>query len=879
MSIRREPALFIIVVAFAAWYLTGFESNAVGGNGARPRSLEPDPADPLRVVLAANRGGDVVPARDVFREPSESTPLPPRALPLPDLGALPFVLPPLDPGPEAGQFFRLRMTRAPVQHEFGPLEALTGTVADGGPAPERLYDRLHFTDGRALPVVLQVDNKFELSRMRTINVAIPYQWMSLEKNTVVKEDVAEAGTVDRIELADTVQNRMGLKEYELRDGGPPQVPDRKDFILELLHHGARNTAFYAMAEDQAQLIIKQGDPVDGYRWLQRTLRAQGALEREWGYYSGQKIPPELKGTAFLHRGRGEILALLTLWNDAERELRKAVEIAPTDPRSLAALATFLHARGRANEALPFAEQATIQKAKVGQADELFGIGVIHTKVLLALGKLDAARTIVSRLAARNGQASELAYLRGAVDYARGEFGNARDQFLEAASTGDSARARLGLGLCAIALGEWDEARNNLTFAAAEAPLQRHLALAGLALLYQQTGHPDKAAEAIDAARLVDPEDPYVLYLEGRVKRLANDLDESIDAQRNALSQRDDLVESLAAIARAAYDRAMGGAANGPELLARAARYADRLVALDDSRGRSMIYIELQGLIKLQLRDMAGARGAFTVAADRGSDYAQIGLAVIDYQQKRTAQARDTLVAISNDPARVQETKDFARMLVDLIDDHAGKEQVRDDFDRSDVGDLWEITRSGQASPRIEDGRLVIKGNKAAGESVFVRRTLEKGGRFLKLGTTFQIGRDSAGVRFTGVRLTQGGRNARFHLQVGASAASNQGSMQPQAVLKDASTSSGEGEEVILLPVENFDSNGVHRVEIEAVPGDKPASFVLIIRWNGVEVQRFEEIRSLRPSTTFPLHMDLFIDGRGQVDVAFDDFRLNRREAQ
>ncbi|MCA8941573.1 MAG: hypothetical protein KDB80_03355, partial [Planctomycetes bacterium] len=75
--------------------------------------------------------------------------------------------------------------------------------------------------------------------------------------------------------------------------------------------------------------------------------------------------------------------------------------------------------------------------------------------------------------------------------------------------------------------------------------------------------------------------------------------------------------------------------------------------------------------------------------------------------------------------------------------------------------------------------------------------------------------------------------------------------------------------------------GEHDIAVEVRPGQKPATFALDLLWNGDVVHSFEEVRTLRPTTGTPLAVDLVVEGRsgGNVDVSFDDFRLNRRREQ
>ena len=79
MSIRREQALLLIVIALGAWYWTSLGAEALP-KSVRHRKAEPEELQPVLSVLAAPNEGarPVIPGPD--REPSESSPLPPRSL-------------------------------------------------------------------------------------------------------------------------------------------------------------------------------------------------------------------------------------------------------------------------------------------------------------------------------------------------------------------------------------------------------------------------------------------------------------------------------------------------------------------------------------------------------------------------------------------------------------------------------------------------------------------------------------------------------------------------------------------------------------------------------------------------------------------------------
>ncbi len=874
MKITREQGLLLLVIAFGAWYYTGLNASKLPSTvKARPRDLDEIPTP--RVVLGPALPNAGASDRRLFSEPSESSPLPPRSLPFPELARLPVVLPPLTPGQEAGQFWQLRLERAPVEHQFSDVAIVEAAATDIGESSSTgaalQLDKIAFANGNTLPVVIHNKNKIELALMNIPEEPIRYDWVSPKDGRVIKRDqVAEPKDIAQITLADTIENRIGKEELRLKPAGPALVPARKEFIDELLRIGPKYPQFYKLAEQQAQECVKVA-AVDGSRWLVKVLRAQGAMAREWALYT-KNVPADLQNTPFLHRGKGQIAAKLSLWADAEREMRRAVEIDPTEPRSQAALARFLLERGRPKDALEHAQIASQKRVKVAESDGAYAVGSVLVEVQLALGNVDRAQLEVGKLSAQNGQAASLAYLRGAVSYAAGDYDKASTQFTDALTKGDKPDARLGIGLCAIATGRWDDAKANLEAVAQRAPMLRHRAHAALALLYELTGQLEEAQTAIDNALLAAPEDPYSLYLQGRLARLQGNYDGALTAELLALAQRDDLVESLAEITRTLFDQSQGAVEDRDDVLARASRYADRLVKLDAARGKAVLFHELSGRVKFELGDMAGARQAFNTALDRGSDYALIGLGAIDYKQNRITEARGSFSSLAGDPSRPDEVKGLARALVDLIDDHSSKEQVRDSFDREELGGIWESQRSDQVAPRITDNKLAFRGRSMRGGApAYVRRSLERGGHFLMAGATLQVASGTS-VSFAGIELVPGGRGGsnKFSLRCGIFQGTQ--GMQPYVLLSDGNKR--QFQEV--LNVDAFDPFAENRIEIETVDGSKPNTFRLLVRWNGTQVWEQDELRTLRPMSSAAMHIELRVEARGAVDATFDDFRLNRR---
>ncbi len=649
MNIRKEPALFVVVVALAAWIWSGQSTQRLP-RSASTRSLELEAAADPAVVLADLAGRDAAASgRDLFREPTEATPLPPRDLPFPPLLPLPVVAMPLWPGQDAGAWHQLRIAGgAPTPHEFaapasaggaeepGEIDVGSGDADQGIPEEVMVerFDRIWLVGGgRPFFGNILHQDKLSLPPGGPFLEAVRFESVSRQTGRVSGTLEFEPAKVERIAFAESLENAIALRKRDL-PAGPAGLVPREEFLRFLLDAAREREWVWKEAEEQAAAIFAVA-PEDGYRAKLRVQRAKGDLAAELAIF--QDLPADLTDSAARWREQGSFEARLGLPKDAEEHMRLAVAKSPTDSRSNAALADFLLARGRSEEAVPYAEAAARNAAQVADEEDRFDVVRTHVAALLAVGRLDDAQLAVTR--ATTGPAAEQAYLRGAVHYARGELEQAVTQFEKAADELPRLDAVLGLGACALREGRFDEARQLFERVRDEAPALRGRALAGLGLLFERTGHAADAAESLAAAEAAAPRDPYVLYLLGRRQRLDGQFEDAITTERRALAERDELVEALAEIARAQLARVDAAEGDAAEVLARTVRYVDRLVGLDQARGRHVPFLELQGYVLARIGDVAQARRAFAAGYEAQSSFCEVGLALLDYRQNRVGDAR------------------------------------------------------------------------------------------------------------------------------------------------------------------------------------------------------------------------------------------------
>ncbi len=883
MRLRREQGLLIGVVLLAAliWFNREGELTKIQ---VRPQAQEyvaaATPATPLlngAPAAAANA------RTDLFREPSESVPLPPRGLPEPPATALPVVALPLIPGQSARAYRQLRqpgevkeavaLDAAATSEGAAPVgDSAVGPAATGGQAEwERTYDRVESVRGDVWWGLVLNANKIQLTR-GSISGKVQMRWITPETGRVVREVMdLDAAEVKAVHLAKTLRNEVARRLLEVTNE-VANLGVRAEVIEWLLQQATREGWAYEEAVKLARgYAAIATDKVDGFRVVARVLHAAGRIGEEWQLY--QTLPPEVADTPFRWAGQGSLEALLGLDAVAEVHLRQAVARG-NDPRAAVALANFLLSRGRTDEAVPAAQLAHKDRNVLDRADEQFALKRTLVAVYLAAGMLEDARTAAGTL-----PNSALA-LRGAVAYAASDFTFATGQFRAAAENADMpGLAALGSAACAAQGGKWAEALQAFRSLADRDPVLRARALGGVAFVLERTGNYEGAAAQALEALAVDPTDPYLAYLRGRALRLSGDLDGAAEQLTQALRRRDDLVEAMVELAETYLRIAERDEGRAIDSLVRAVRYIDRAVALDTQfAGQPTArFLELQALVRWRSGDLRGARQACTAAAQAGSTYGQVNLALIEYAQGRTEVAREQLADLERRPLG-DAFRAFGKQTLALIDDHAEKVEIRDDFERDELGDRWTLSAVSRAAlrPTLEAGRLVVRA-KAENQDATARRLLESAGDFVAAEVVFERGKPDSLDR-AGLRLMVGREEKNAELQVFLGFAElAQGvvpAVQIQDGTKDRATTPEELAKFEIRPLDVGNVSGPQHLMLEFVPDSE--GYLLRASWNNRVVAE-QKITRVRRGTRLPMHVELHVGGRhGQVNVAFDKFRLRQR---
>ncbi|HEU4418336.1 MAG TPA: hypothetical protein VFT55_05315, partial [Planctomycetota bacterium] len=427
MAIRKEQVLTLLALATAVLAGRQYLEESPPGSGYRPGKLE----FTATAVAATPLVTDKAPAasrRDFCTEPSETRPLPPRALDFPPRAPLSLAALPLDPGPDFGHAWMLTMDGAQV--EGVPLQTAAdagGGAADapavapaaqepdpqGGTQKDKeeraalLYDRL-WVEGLTAPNFGMIETEgvdlFELERTGNFDGVVLHQRnysVSTGKvGQVIPYGKDEKTKIAKIRLAGTLRNEITRRIRAVPPGPSPK--QRHELVSWLLEKARGDASIYDVALEQATVYLQLAPGgFDGLRLQQAVLRARGDLAAEFALLDG--LQGEKRESAFRYEGLGVLKARLCLYEAAEQDLRRAVTLAPTDARPHGALAEFLRERGRSSEAVDSALRAEQTLGSV--LDVVDQVRIVRTLVAchLARGDLDKARAALKRVPADHPQ--------------------------------------------------------------------------------------------------------------------------------------------------------------------------------------------------------------------------------------------------------------------------------------------------------------------------------------------------------------------------------------------------------------------------------------------------------------------------------------------
>lgn len=900
MAMRKEQVLAVLTLVVVALVAKGYLGGPPAFRRYSPQAAEYEAAT-VAVPALVDSSAPAPARRDFCTEPSETKSLPPRALDFPPHAPLSLAALPLDPGPDPRQAYTLRADGGVLADVAlaaageSPAAAPAAEAGDGQAPSTRsdmearaalTYDRVYY-GGLAAPQFGVLEGEgldlFALEE-RTDFAGVT---LKLRKYDLTRQRLAEVITlggdplrIDRVVLANTLRNEIVRRERKVPDL-PSHLPERRGLVDWLLERAREHSWVYEKAFFHAQRYreLSKGD-LEGLRLMQRVLRMQGDLAAELAMLD--KLPANGSEGAFRFEGLGVVKARLGLWRDAEADLRQAAQLQPTDARPHAALAEFLRQRGRSKEAAGAAQRAEQAIGSVQDPVAKARVGRIIVQCRLAIGDLAGAR---AALPMAQGTEGGTQYLEGCIAYAAGDANAALAAFRNVTNVGDLGAAQLGQAACLAWLDKLQEAHDLFLRVFDQDPLLRHRAATGVAWAFLRVGQYETALGWLDRALEADPTDVFAQYLRGRALRLSGQLGAAVEALSGALRMRDDFVHAVAemAAAQAARARESVGEEQAAAIVA-ALRYADRAVALAPLVAQELL--EWQGVIAFAAAEPRAASSAFAAGRDAAADernkaFGKGALAVVDYSRGQVDDAAMALQRLTQDLGKDDPVSKWASATLDAIDDHAQKESLGDSFDRAEVGSVWAVDDDGPLGGKIVDGRLAFRGkySRSGQGQVWAERVgaIKKGRNFLAVSATVQAGAGQPSARGfygVGIEVPRGNQGTDVLVRVGV----REG--KPFLRIEDGRENGEAAVEQVNLAIPGFQPGAAASLELRLVPQGDAATrqFALVVSWNGAVVHR-RVMKALTGNTNSELKTVLFAlgDKGDDVDVAFDDWRLERRK--
>lgn len=898
MAMRKEQVLLLVAAGLGAlvW------KSGLGGEWRVPVLQQDKLEYQAQAVPTAPLLTTPAPAattRRWFREPSETQPLPPRELPFPARAPWPFVALPLDPGPDLSRADLLLVPGATVADVVlqptaaAPVEpnveqpAPHETVEEKEKRYAKIYDRV-WIEGQSKPHygILRAPGHDllaleEAAAGELAEVVVHLLEFSISKEKLAPPEAtfgadARLKVVD-IALADNLRNIVARQVRKVPEDAA-RVADRLLLIDRLLLLAQKDGAVYPELLRQVDVLQRTSAGLVAERTKARVLEAKGDIAGEFAVYQAIAAA-DGPAAALRHEGLGKLQARLGLQAAAEADLRRATELAPSDARPFASLAAFLRRHGRAQPALAAANVALATIGSVAEPADRQTVLAVVVACLLGTGDVDGARAALQAQSLGDGREAEAlrSFLRAAIDYTAGNVAAARDGYRAAMAAGHGAAAQLGLGACLCRLGEWQEAYAAFEAVADQAPLLRHRAHAGMALLHLRLGQNDAAMGWVDRALEANPQDAYAHYLRAHALAGQGQLTAALESLQQVLRWRDDFVPAVAMVGELHLRLFTEGAPKDQaEHALTAMRYADRAVGLSP-RPLGTLF-ELQALAHYRGADLRSAAAAFARARDAATEapqqlFAQAGLAVCDYAMDHVDEARPQLERIQEGLAREHPIRQWAMATMLMIDDHAQKEQLDDHFERDEPGQIWRQDRDGGLGPSIVDRQLTFVGtfSKPAAEVAATRdRAVQKAGRFLATSCKMQLGPTHGAEAFAGLRIQTSrgaGQSNEFSARIGAS----EGKLWWEI---------REGKEEPLRSPRDTDwTPGQHTLELRVEDrGENLLRLVMLL--DGVVVQKKDLtlLRAVDQGRELETALVVVAGSRpGHVDVRFDDYHLERRK--
>ncbi len=744
MRLRQEKVVLCATLALVAALSFAL---ARGGSAARRMRAGDETAEfrhylppPVEVALPDAAATPSL-NRELFAPPRDTHPLPPLDFVEPPRQALPWLLPPGDPGPlprAYGKTLRRAMETVDLPDLFASPapadepspadapeeESLEGAEAVSQPAdaaPElatpaarqarldgyrRRYDWIQRSPGDFVFGRIENPDRYGLA-IETARASEALLFVQIDpetgqeffKNVGAPAIPFERGSIVDFGFAQTVANELEIRRgrigAELTRGSYEEALRLADYAVERRLDAPRALA---IAEELYRLAATY-DPKAPEPKLGLAHMLAAAFRFEEAFRELALLVETFPHRAEVHVELAALEERFLLYAKAEDRLRHAVEVDRSAWEAQLGLGRFLARRGRIEEALEY-----LRAASRGAPSEP---ELVHVRLatrlaladaLFAIGELAEAGKVYEQALAAD-EANQRARA-GALATSLLSTGEGSNPAVSAGGAGiELLQAR---GLAALLSGEYALAKELYTLGAAADPLRSARALGALSLVALITGNTYTALSLAEEALERDPTDPYALYQRGRLLGLADDYPGARSSLLAALERDLEFEDALVALGEVAFR--LGRFED-------AERYLERAVSLE--AGRSEVHA-LRGLNFLRLGSVGEARSSFEHALELDPDEptARGGLAWCAYL---AGDATEALILFANlDEARRALPEDdpwrvWARDEIARIQDHVQKLEWRDNFNRKRLINSWFTREDAGPIVAMEDGAVKIEG--------------------------------------------------------------------------------------------------------------------------------------------------------------------------
>lgn len=869
---KEKIALLLAALLLGAMGYFSFPAQNVGRVSPNEKGIEIKKIllpDLDRIVQGKTSPGR---ARDVFAAPRDTSPLPPLGLPLPPGPKLPFLAPPIRPSVKLSLWdraYRVPGEIRPFEFSSTPQESSIATKEPGKSEEtkkdesrkdsyKKIYDWLRPNAFATLFGKIQNPNRFDLGspKLREGESLLFQEIDPVTGKLKGKPTPWPPESVQEYGFADTIANRIELRKRTLSysAGNLKEIVAFADWCVE--QGGLEPKAF-----EEAERLYKKaseldrGDPA-GVLGLGRLYERSFQLEQAYELYRSMAQGP------FSHRSEpfrhlGKLQSRLRLFELAEASLRRALEIEGSSPSVRAALGEFYLDRERPETAAEILREAKLEPESPFERARM---RTLTGSAWLAAGSWNEASAAFQQALnvvpqfgpARLGLASTR-YAEGKIDAAMAEIeaGLAEGQLNTGFYTAH--------GILSMRRGDFAGAERDLKNAVGLDPLQDAYPLSALSFLYEYTGHPEEAFQAIEQANTVDPTDPYVRFQRARLLAAREDAKGARESVSLLLNSEIRFESGLRL--RGFLAQQIGEYEDAERYFSLASEISPKDADLLTLRGLNLARGE-------QLR-RAGELFAKALTANPLQASARNGLAYTHYLEGRVDEAIRTFAEVEDQHKEKDEHLEYAQWRSKEIQSHRKKALWTDDFERADLRRDWRDEARFGPLVRLEGGTVRFDGfSRESGRTRLYRELPAKAFLLFETGLTIEESNQAlVGAHVVVEKKIGDSHRVEFEFAV---ARLRNGKVGTRMQTGQVETEWKE-QEGISWPLGSPVRVGVERVGTPEEPK-------LRILFNGVVLGEAEKVLKLR-SIAGEIRMGVFAeaDAGRQVAARVDDTRVIFRE--